>query len=68
MNDGGDATLLTHKGTELEADWAKDGSLPDPANTTNPEFNCILQLTKDSFYPHGCHQADEHGEAVQGVW
>merc|ERR1712182_114041 len=25
-----------------------DGSLPDPASTTNPEFKCILQLLKDS--------------------
>merc|ERR1712182_141918 len=33
---------------ELEAKFAKDGSLPDPASTTNPEFKCILQLLKDS--------------------
>merc|ERR1712072_1559921 len=26
----------------------KDGSLPDPNSTTNPEFKCILQLLKDS--------------------
>merc|ERR1712182_181641 len=25
-----------------------DGSLPDPASTTSPEFKCILQLLKDS--------------------
>merc|ERR1712170_215996 len=28
--------------------FAKDGSLPDPASTDNPEFKCILQLLKDS--------------------
>merc|ERR1712072_1180494 len=48
VDDGGDATLLTHKGLELEAKFAKDGSLPDPNSTDNPEFKCILQLLKDS--------------------
>jgi len=48
VDDGGDATLLIHKGKEFEAKFAKDGSLPDPASTTNPEFKCILQLLKDS--------------------
>merc|ERR1712036_118248 len=27
---------------------AKDGTLPDPSSTTNPEFKCILQLLRDS--------------------
>merc|ERR1712107_457911 len=48
VDDGGDATLLMHKGTELEAAFAKDGTLPDPESTTNPEFKCVLQLVKDS--------------------
>jgi len=48
VDDGGDATLLIHKGKELEAKYAKDGSLPDPASTDNAEFKCILQLLKDS--------------------
>ena len=48
VDDGGDATLLTHKGTVLEADWAKDGSLLDPPNTTNSELECILQLMEGS--------------------
>merc|ERR1711881_72046 len=48
VDDGGDATLLMHKGKEFEEKYAKDGSLPDPASTTNPEFKCILQLLKDS--------------------
>merc|ERR1712025_1527129 len=48
VDDGGDATLLIHKGKEYEEKYAKDGSLPDPASTTNPEFKCILQLLKDS--------------------
>merc|ERR1719384_131420 len=48
VDDGGDATLLIHKGKEYEAKFAKDGTLPDPQSTTNPEFKCILQLLKDS--------------------
>merc|ERR1712213_198455 len=48
VDDGGDATLLIHKGKEFEAKFAKDGSLPDPSSTDNPEYKCILQLLKDS--------------------
>merc|ERR1712242_653909 len=48
VDGGGDATLLMHKGKEYEDKFAKDGTLPDPASTTNPEFKCILQLLKDS--------------------
>jgi adenosylhomocysteinase len=48
VDDGGDATLLIHKGKEFEDKYAKDGSLPDPASTDNAEFKCILQLLKDS--------------------
>merc|ERR1712107_23501 len=36
VDDGGDATLLIHKGKELEEKFAKDGSLPDPASTCCP--------------------------------
>merc|ERR1712047_210472 len=48
VDDGGDATLLIHKGKEFETKFAKDGSLPDPSSTDNPEYKCILQLLKDS--------------------
>jgi adenosylhomocysteinase len=48
VNDGGDATLLIHKGKEFEEKYAKDGSLPEPSSTTNAGFKCILQLLKDS--------------------
>jgi adenosylhomocysteinase len=48
VDDGGDATLLIHKGREFEEKFAKDGSLPDPNSTENPEFKCVLQLLKDS--------------------
>merc|ERR1712044_103940 len=48
VDDGGDATLLIHKGKEMEEKYAKDKSLPDPSSTDNAEFKCILQLLKDS--------------------
>merc|ERR1712216_659536 len=48
VDDGGDATLLIHKGKEYEEKFAKDGTLPDPNSTDNAEFKCILQLLKDS--------------------
>merc|ERR1712227_1114449 len=35
-------------GREFEEKFAKDGSLPDPNSTTNPEFKCVLQTIKDS--------------------
>merc|ERR1712203_812561 len=48
VDDGGDATLLVHKGKQFEEKFAADGSLPDPNSSDNPEFKCILQLIKDS--------------------
>src|SRR5438309_1980530 len=40
LDDGGDATLLVHKGVEFE----KAGSVPDPSTTDNEEFAVILQV------------------------
>merc|ERR1712190_361731 len=48
VDDGGDATLLIHKGKEFEQNFAKDGTLPDPASTDNTELKCVFQLLKDS--------------------
>jgi adenosylhomocysteinase len=40
VDDGGDATLLIHKGVEFE----KAGKVPSPDSTDNEEFKVILQL------------------------
>jgi len=48
VDDGGDATLLIHKGKEFEDKFEKDGTLPDPNSTDNPEFKCVLSEIKDS--------------------
>merc|ERR1711907_644252 len=48
VDDGGDATMLIHKGREFEEKYAKDKSLPDPMSTNNAEFKCVLQIIRDS--------------------
>jgi adenosylhomocysteinase len=40
VDDGGDATLLIHKGLEFE----KAGSVPDPGTAENEEFAIVLRL------------------------
>jgi hypothetical protein len=35
------------EGVKAEAAYAKDGTLPDPTSTTNPEFQIVLALIKD---------------------
>jgi adenosylhomocysteinase len=44
LDDGGDATLLIHKGTEYE----KAGAVPDPASASNPELAIVLGLLQRS--------------------
>ncbi len=44
LDDGGDLTLLVHKGVECE----KTGKAPDPASATNEEMRVIFQLLQDS--------------------
>lgn len=46
VDDGGDATLLIHEGYKAELAYEKDGSVPDPESTTNPEFKLILSTIK----------------------
>ena len=40
LDDGGDATLLLHKGVEYE----KEGAVPDPTEAGNPELAIVLGL------------------------
>ena len=40
LDDGGDATLLVHKGVEFE----RAGSVPDPSTADNDEFAVVLTL------------------------
>jgi adenosylhomocysteinase len=44
LDDGGDATLLLHKGVQYE----KDGEVPDPTSASNPELAIVLGLLQRS--------------------
>jgi adenosylhomocysteinase len=44
LDDGGDATLLVHKGAEFE----RAGAVPDPASADNEEFRIILEVLQRS--------------------
>jgi adenosylhomocysteinase len=44
LDDGGDATLLVHKGAEFE----KAGAVPDPASAESEEFGIVLSLLQRS--------------------
>jgi adenosylhomocysteinase len=45
LDDGGDATLLVHKGVEFE----RAGQVPDPSTADNEEFAVVLQLLNDVY-------------------
>ena len=56
LDDGGDATLLVHKGVEYEA----AGAVPDPAGADSEELRIILETLERSLaerprplHPHG---------------
>jgi adenosylhomocysteinase len=44
LDDGGDATLLVHKGAEFE----RAGAVPDPAGAESDEFRIVLELLQRS--------------------
>ncbi|AFR09454.1 MULTISPECIES: adenosylhomocysteinase [Nocardiopsis] len=44
LDDGGDATMLVHKGAEYE----KAGVVPDPATADSEEFSVVLTLLQES--------------------
>src|SRR6201981_2859583 len=44
LDDGGDATLLVHKGVEFE----RAGAVPDPATADSDEFRIVLELLQRS--------------------
>ena len=48
LDDGGDATLLVHKGVEFE----KAGAVPDPATADNEEFAVVLGLLGRALAEH----------------
>src|SRR5947208_4049040 len=62
LDDGGDATLLVHKGVEFE----KAGAVPDPSTTDNEEFAVILSVLQRSLEEDATRWTDI-ANAIKGV-
>jgi len=62
LDDGGDATLLVHKGVEFE----KAGSVPEPTSSDNEEWTSVLRLLGKTFAqdPRHWHKV---AEGIKGV-
>jgi adenosylhomocysteinase len=62
LDDGGDATLLVHQGTEFE----KAGAVPDPAGADSEEFRVVLELLQRSLADDP-QKWTRIGEGIKGV-
>jgi adenosylhomocysteinase len=62
LDDGGDATLLVHKGTEYE----RAGAVPDPESADSEEFRVILSLLTRSL-AEDPRRWTTIGEGIKGV-
>jgi len=62
LDDGGDATLLVHKGAEYEA----AGAVPDPSGADSEEFGVILALLTRSL-AEDPQRWTKLGQSVKGV-
>jgi adenosylhomocysteinase len=62
LDDGGDATLLVHKGAEFE----RAGAAPDPSTADNDEFRLILELLNRTLGEDD-RKWSRIGESVKGV-
>ncbi len=62
LDDGGDATLLVHKGAEFEA----AGAVPDPASADSEELRVILELLQRSLQEDP-QRFTRIGEGIMGV-
>ena len=62
LDDGGDATLLVHQGTQFE----KAGAVPDPESADSEEFRVVLGLLQRSL-EEDPGRWTRAGEAIKGV-
>src|SRR6195256_4475052 len=62
LDDGGDATLLVHKGTEYEA----AGTVPDPSSADSEELQVILSLLRRSL-GEDAERWTRIGQGIKGV-
>src|SRR3954449_5382379 len=63
LDDGGDATMLVHKGTEYEA----AGAVPDPAQAESEEFQVFLTLLQRSLTDDHVRLGDIVVSNIKGV-
>ncbi len=62
LDDGGDATLLVHKGAEFE----RAGAVPDPASADSEEFRVVLTLLQRTL-GEDPQKWTRMGEGIKGV-
>ncbi len=62
LDDGGDATLLVHKGAEFE----RAGAVPDPAGADSEEFRIVLELLERSLADDAARWS-RIAEGIKGV-
>ncbi|HEU4657726.1 MAG TPA: adenosylhomocysteinase [Capillimicrobium sp.] len=62
LDDGGDATLLVHKGTEFE----KAGAVPDPESADSEEFQVVLRLLQRTL-AEDPQKWTKIGQGIKGV-
>jgi adenosylhomocysteinase len=62
LDDGGDATLLVHKGAEFE----RAGAVPDPASADSDEFRIILEVLQRSL-EEDPQRWTKIGQQIKGV-
>jgi adenosylhomocysteinase len=62
LDDGGDATMLIHKGTEYE----KAGAVPNPADAESDEFQVFLTLLQRSLTEDN-QRYTRIGQSIKGV-
>jgi adenosylhomocysteinase len=62
LDDGGDATLLVHKGAEYE----KAGAVPDPSTAESHEFEVVLSLLQRSL-SEDAQRWTRIGHGIKGV-
>jgi adenosylhomocysteinase len=62
LDDGGDATLLVHKGVEFE----RARAVPDPASADSEEFRLVLELLERSL-AHDPQRWTKIAAGIQGV-
>ncbi len=62
LDDGGDLTMLVHKGVEFE----KAGAAPSPATATNDEFRVVLTVLNESL-KHSKNRFQTIASEIKGV-